>query len=166
MALQQIYWLSLLFGGGTARGQIDLANGADVIGEVRNAGDDAVELGLIDLTRLVERLEPAVCLFGERFAQLLPLRGVDARLAPARGPVRIIERVFASRPTVHQRETVPEVVDVCGNRRSVRRWCRRRGRGQFIERAEEPRIVTIEHVRLRLRGAINQLGEKCGQGVA
>lgn len=49
-------------------------------------------------------------------AELLPLGRGDARFAPARGPVRIIEWAFARRPPVHQRQAVAQVVDVCGDR--------------------------------------------------
>ena len=55
MALQQIYWLELVLGGRTSGREVDLANGADVIREVRDASDDAVELRLVDLARVLQR---------------------------------------------------------------------------------------------------------------
>ena len=44
----------------TARREIDLTNGAHVIGKVGDAADDAVELGRVDLARLLQGLEPPV----------------------------------------------------------------------------------------------------------
>lgn len=85
MALQQIYWLELVLGGRTSGREIDLANGADVIREVRDASDDAVELRLVDLARVLQRFQPAMRFFGELFAELLPRasRGSDGGKQPA-----------------------------------------------------------------------------------
>ena len=66
--LQQIYRVALSLGGRTPGREIDLANGADVVGEVGHTAHDAVELGLLDLARLLERLEPAMRLV----RQLIP----------------------------------------------------------------------------------------------
>ena len=67
------------------------------MGEVRDAADDAVELRLIDLSRLGQRDEPAMRLVGE-------------------------------------------IV--------------------LVERAQQSRVASIELVRLRLRRAVDQLGEE------
>src|SRR4051812_4425489 len=54
-----IYCPGLILGGGTASRKVDLANGANVIGEVSNAADDAIELGFAHLTRIPQVLQPA-----------------------------------------------------------------------------------------------------------
>src|SRR5438876_5484547 len=55
--------------------EIDLTNRADVIGQVRNAGYDAVQLGLSYLARLLQKIEPVMRFVSKLVTQLLPLHG-------------------------------------------------------------------------------------------
>src|SRR4029079_1154044 len=104
----------------SARGQIYLPDRADVVGKMNYTAGDAIELRLADLARLLQRLEPAVRFRCELVAQLLPLSSGDARPSPTVAPVRIVERILAAGPAIHQRQPVTEMVDVRGDRRSCR----------------------------------------------
>src|SRR3954463_10993061 len=87
----------------TARRQIDLANRADVIGEMNYTAGDGVELRLAHVARLAQALEPTVRLRAELVAQLLPLCRGDAGVSPALAPIGIVERFLAGAPSIHQR---------------------------------------------------------------
>src|SRR5207237_3536043 len=75
---------------GATRREIDLTNGADVIGEVRDTGYHAVQIGLSYLALLLQIIEPAVRFVCELVTQLLPLHGRYASLSPACGPIRVV----------------------------------------------------------------------------
>ena len=62
-------------------------------------------------------------------------------------------------------ESVAEVVDVRGDRRAKLRGGRCCGCGQLVERAQEAGVAAVEHERLRLRRAVDQLGEKSGESI-
>src|SRR6267154_2055376 len=98
---------------------------------MRDAADYRVQLRLIELPLLLEGLEPAMRFGRKVLAELLPLYCGDAGLSPARAPVSGIKRILAGAPPVHQREAVPQVIDLRGDRRPVRSWSGGRDCGQL-----------------------------------
>jgi len=107
----------------TARGAIDLANRAEMIRQMGDAADDAVQLDAADVARRAQRVEPASRLGRQIVPQLLPLGVGDCRFAPARAPIGAAERIlFAAGPPVHERQAVAQVIDVGGNGRGAPGW--------------------------------------------
>jgi len=72
---------------GTADRAINLTNGAEVIRQMRDAGDDAIQLHLIVVTGRPKCLEPGARLSTKRLPQGNPFLIVDDRTRPACRPI-------------------------------------------------------------------------------
>src|SRR5262245_7235424 len=73
---------------GAAERAVDLANGTEVIGEMRNAGNHAVQLHLVVVARRAKGFEPGPRIARKSLPQRGPFLIVDDRALPARRPVR------------------------------------------------------------------------------
>src|SRR5688572_11014294 len=87
-----------------AQRAIDLPDRTEVIGQVGNAADHAVQLYRLRFTRRAEGVQPASGLRAKIRAERPPPLVGDPRLSPAGAPVSVLERVRAGTPPVHHRQ--------------------------------------------------------------
>jgi hypothetical protein len=113
-----------------ARILCDLADGAEMVGQVSDARDHAGEFHLTHVTSCAERGQPVSGFLAQAVSDLLPGPCIDVDRLPRFVPRRVSERIATCRrPSIHQRESVTHVLRVRGNRRTVvdgaGRFCRR-----------------------------------------
>src|ERR1041385_8654874 len=120
----------LLFGRRSARGAIDLADGAHVVCQVPNGADHPAELRVVHFARRPQSLAESIGLATQFLTQRTPLSVGDGWFSPTRRPVGAFPWFpRAGQPPVQQRQTVSHVVDVSGNGSAARARGRcRRGR--------------------------------------
>src|SRR5204863_142789 len=94
---------------------VDLPDRAEVIRQMRDAGDHPGQLHLADITRRAERLRPTLRGVAQPAANLLPFVRVDASRLPRLVPFGIGDGIAAfGRPSIHhaqRRSTVPRVIE-------------------------------------------------------
>src|SRR5438876_10842102 len=95
---------------------VDLSDGAEVIREMGDAGDDAVQLHLVVVAAGLQAFEPRARLDPEVPPQRRPLLVVDDGATPAGRPVRGCPWIGLSpAPPIHQRQTVANVTGPCSH---------------------------------------------------
>src|SRR4030095_5092887 len=98
---------------GAADRAVNLTNGAEVIRQMRDAGDHAIQLHLVVVTWRSKCFEPNARLSTERFPQRSPFLIVDHRTLPACRPVcRGPGITLPLAPSIHERQTIPDMIDV------------------------------------------------------
>src|SRR3954465_8901531 len=92
---------------------VNLPNGPEMIGEVRDACDHPGELEGRGVTRRTQRGQPSTGFVAHAIADLLPGGGVDSGDLPGLVPSRIRERIASlGSPAIHQREAVAQMLNV------------------------------------------------------
>src|SRR5687767_12633217 len=104
-----------------SRSLIHLTNGTEVVREMRDAADDAIQLDLIDVSRRAHHTEPSGRFGTQLRDACTPFLIRNGRLAPAVAPVGRVEWIFTPAPPVHEREPIAHMIDVGGDRRACRR---------------------------------------------
>src|SRR5438094_4429376 len=104
-------------------------------------------------------------LVAQPVSDLVPLSGTHARRLPRLVPRRIRERIAAlSRPPIHERESVAQVLGVRRDGRAIVHGTGSIWRGQLVERTQQTNVPGIEDDRASLIiGTIDELGEESRQ---
>src|SRR5688572_1982918 len=102
---------SSVIGGRPVSGAVDLPYGAEMICQMRGAGDDSIHLDLVELARRSQRNRPLRGFFAQTLAKRLPFALRDGIATPACFVIGARERIFLSRtPSVQQTEAIAEMI--------------------------------------------------------